>query len=211
MNVMTMLTLTCLSFQTWRPAVNIKDIERSTNTGTPGPFNVMPFEQSPRGGIIVKVRVKGRGPFKWLLDTGSSHSAISAELANSLGVTPIADAVVESPIGESVRTIVELNRFEIGPTLTSQVLASVIPAEAATRMRGFQGLIGQDVLATKHYTIDYRGRRLLWFEQRAAAAGVFPLPALVAAGRCRAVRAGGGSSEHLDVAAPLTTDAFATR
>src|SRR3954454_13545925 len=124
MRVMTMLTLACLCSHA----------------------DTVPFEQSRRGGIVVEVRLNGRGPFKLLLDTGSSHSAISADVANALGAFPVERAVVASPIGESIRTVVRLNRFEVGPTVTSNVLASVIPAEAARRMQGFQGLIGQDVL-----------------------------------------------------------------
>jgi hypothetical protein len=149
MRVITILTLACLC----------------------GQIDETLFEPSPRNGIVVEVRLNGRGPFKLLLDTGSTHSAISADLANALGAIPVGRTVVTSPIGDSVRTIVRLNRFEIGPTVTGNVLASVIPAEAAGRMRGFQGLIGQDVLATRRYTIDFRGRRLIWNEQRAAAAG----------------------------------------
>src|SRR4051812_30471030 len=149
MRVMTMLTLACLCGESY----------------------AIPFEQSPRGAILVEVRLNGRGPFKLLLDTGSSHSAICSDLANALGLVPVSRAVVTSPIGEHVRTIVRLDRLEIGPTVTSNVLASVIPAEAASRTRGFQGLIGQDVLATKRYTIDFRGRRVLWHEQRAVVTG----------------------------------------
>src|SRR4051794_15497909 len=99
MRVMTMLTLACLCGESY----------------------AIPFEQSPRGAIVIEARLNGHGPYQMLLDTGSSHSAISADLASALGALPVERAVVASPIGESVRTIVRLDRLEIGPTVTSNV------------------------------------------------------------------------------------------
>jgi hypothetical protein len=144
--MMTMLTLACVC----------------------GPIDEVPSEEPFHAGIVVEARLNGRGPFKLLLDTGSSHSAISEDLAKALGAIPVQRALVVSPIGQHVRTIVRLDRVEIGPTTTNDVFASVIPAEAASRMRGFLGLIGQDVLGTKRYTIDFRLRRVLWDGQTAA-------------------------------------------
>lgn len=171
MRVMTMLALACLCVQRSMGAVDLKDIEPVTDTDTPGAIGAVPFVQSSRGSIIVEVRLNGRGPFKFLFDTGSSHSAISSELANALDATPVARTIVASPIGEHVRTIVQLNRLDIGPVVADNVLPSVIPGDAARRIRGFQGVIGQDVLATRRYTIDFRGRRILWYDQPSVALG----------------------------------------
>jgi hypothetical protein len=35
-----------------------------------------PFELGDQGGVILAVSLNGRGPFRLLLDTGSTHSAV---------------------------------------------------------------------------------------------------------------------------------------
>jgi predicted aspartyl protease len=167
----TILTLACLCAEGLKAGVITTVPETGNRTESRGVIDAVPFKPAPGGGIVIEARLNGRGPFQLLLDTGSSHSAISGEVAKSLGATPVGRVVIASPIGESVRVIVRLDRFEIGPTVTTNVLASVIPAEAAGRLQGFQGLIGQDVLATERYTIDFRSRRLLWYGDDVTVAG----------------------------------------
>jgi hypothetical protein len=38
---------------------------------------VTPFETGKQGSIILRVMLNGRGPFRVLLDTGSTHTAVS--------------------------------------------------------------------------------------------------------------------------------------
>jgi predicted aspartyl protease len=108
------------------------------------------------------VTVNGAGPFKFLLDTGSSHTVISATLAKALGASPIAKTVVSSPIGDHLRPVVRLGRVEFGPVVTEAVLSSVVDDAALCRDHRIQGLLGQDVLAQGRYTIDYEVRRVTW-------------------------------------------------
>jgi predicted aspartyl protease len=169
--VLKIVALAFLSAQTLTAGVGAADSMRETATPGSSVIGATPFDRSARGGIIVEVGLNGRGPFKMLLDTGSSHSAISEDLAHTLGAMPVARAMVASPIEQRLRAVVQITRFEVGPIITNDIFASVIPADAAGRMREFQGLIGQDVLSTRHYTIDFRNQRLLWYAQTAAATG----------------------------------------
>ena len=127
-----------------------------------GPEQFVVFHSSRLGEVIVPVTVNGAGPFQFLLDTGSSHTVISATLAQSLGASPIAKTVVSSPIGNHLRPVVRLGRVEFGPVVTEAVLSSVVDDAAHCREHRIQGLLGQDVLARGRYTIDYERRRVSW-------------------------------------------------
>src|SRR5258708_6048524 len=40
------------------------------------------------GRIVVPVMINGQGPFRFIVDTGASHSVVSPALAAKLGLTP---------------------------------------------------------------------------------------------------------------------------
>lgn len=120
------------------------------------------FHSSKPGEVVVPVSVNGAGPFQFLLDTGSSHTVISATLAQTLGASPIAKTLVSSPIGDQLRPVVRLGRVEFGPVVTEAVLSSVVNDVALCGNGRIQGLLGQDVLANGRYTIDYQRRRVTW-------------------------------------------------
>jgi hypothetical protein len=120
----------------------------------------MPFEQGAQGGVILDVRIDGKGPFRFLLDTGSTHSAITERLARYLKAAAVAKAVVDSSLGGDTVPVVRLERLEVGPVATSGVMPSVVPAVDPSGEA--DGILGQDVLASHRYTIDFRARRIDW-------------------------------------------------
>lgn len=135
-----------------------------------------PFEYARPGEVVVRARVNGLGPFAFLLDTGSSHSAVSEELARAVGAPTVARTVVTSPIGEEVRPVVRLETVQLGPVAASPVLASLVRGHALDRHRIIQGLIGQDVLKDRRYTLDFLHRRVAWHDGAVVPAGGCRLP-----------------------------------
>jgi hypothetical protein len=123
-----------------------------------------PFEHARPGEVVVRVRVNGLGPFAFLLDTGSSHSAVSEELARAVGAPAVARTVVTTPIGEEVRPVVRLETVQLGRVATSPVLASLVRGDTLDRAGIIQGLIGQDVLKDRRYTLDFLHRRVAWHD-----------------------------------------------
>jgi predicted aspartyl protease len=126
--------------------------------------NALPFRSSRPGEIVVHVTVNSAGPFPFLLDTGSSHTAISTSLAYELGATPVAKTVVTSPVGEDLRAVVRLDDVVLGPVRAQAVMASLVDDTALCREHRIRGLLGQDVLALNRYTIDFRDRLVIWNE-----------------------------------------------
>ena len=144
---------------------------------SPAEADVTPFELGEQGGVILPVSLNGRGPFKFLLDTGSTHSAVSAALAAAIGAPPVARTVIGSAVGSRDVIVVRIDLLEGGALVAHDLLASVVALDRVADADGVQGVIGQDALAALRYTIDFRRRQLLWWpEEGAVARGMsFPL------------------------------------
>lgn len=121
-----------------------------------------PFDLTDHEEIVVPVVVDGRGPFAFLLDTGASHSVVSAALAREVGAARVAKTAVTSVAGQEWRAVVRIDSLRFGPYTTEGVLASVVDRDDLSATRRIDGLIGQDVLAARRYTLDYRRHRVEW-------------------------------------------------
>src|SRR5688572_23411764 len=122
------------------------------------------FQLGDQGGVIVRVMVDGSGPFRMLLDTGATHSAITEAVAAVIQAKPIARTTVITPAGETIRAIVAVDRINLGGVTAENVLPSVVPTGAFDPDGKIQGLIGQDVLARLRYTLNFKDRRVEWHD-----------------------------------------------
>jgi predicted aspartyl protease len=129
------------------------------------------FQLGDQGGVIVPVIVNAAGPFMMLLDTGATHSAITEDVAAAAGARAVAKSVVMSPVGETVRAIVSIDRLQLGPIVTGHALPSVV-RRAAFGAGAVHGLIGQDVLGRLRYTLDFRRREVEWHTEAPPRRGV---------------------------------------
>jgi predicted aspartyl protease len=127
-----------------------------------------PFRLTGSGGIVVPVMLDAAGPFPFLLDTGSNRSAVSEELARELGAVTVGRSLVVSPAGEEVHPVVSLPNVSLGSgrgggaSRGVDVVATVTRREDLDEGRAIEGLIGQDVLASLTYTVDFRKRIIEW-------------------------------------------------
>ena len=88
------------------------------------------------------------GPFPFLIDTGSSHSAIADSLAIDLRLPIVAKAEVVSASGQSMYPIAQLASMAVGAAVRGGLLASVLPSPTLANVGpGIQGVLGQDFLA----------------------------------------------------------------
>jgi hypothetical protein len=135
----------------------------------PKPLLAGPSEVAVRidesGAVVVPVHINGNGPFRFLLDTGSSHSVVSGSVVEQLRLHFVAKTSVLTSTGREWRAVVKLDKTTIGDTQSDGLLASVAPAaQLEVVARGIQGIIGQDLLFAFNYTLDYRRQRLVWSE-----------------------------------------------
>jgi predicted aspartyl protease len=129
----------------------------------PAQAAVTRFELGEQGGIVLPVMLNGRGPFKLLLDTGSTHSAVSDAVAAAIGAPAVAKTIVGSAAGGREALVVRVDSLECGALVARGLLASVATFAQLSASDEVQGVIGLDALAAIRYTIDFRRRELLWW------------------------------------------------
>ncbi|MGH9348721.1 MAG: aspartyl protease family protein [Vicinamibacterales bacterium] len=120
------------------------------------------FALGVNGAIVVPVTVDGHGPFRFLLDTGASRSAVSARLVRRLRSSVVAQTPMVTATGQAMRPVTRLARVALAPASSVAVMAVILAEETFVRGPAVDGLIGQDVLAPLAYTIDYGRKQIVW-------------------------------------------------
>jgi predicted aspartyl protease len=116
--------------------------------------------------ILVNVYADGRGPFQFAIDTGTSTSAITPELADQLGVQT-------SPVGTGTTGVApvdfqagSLQSFQLGGARIDNM--AVVVADFFTMLNAaigakLDGIVGYNFLRNYKVVIDYPGETLTLF------------------------------------------------
>jgi predicted aspartyl protease len=132
-----------------------------------------PFDTGGPGEVIVPVTLAGRGPYRFLLDTGSTHTAVTEAVAAAAGARPVARTTMTAAGGTVDCLVVGLPRVAVGGRGVDGLTATALPAASAAVLgAGVDGVLGQDFLARFSYTIDYRASRIRWHDPDYVAPGV---------------------------------------
>lgn len=106
--------------------------------------------------MTVSVMLDGRGPYRFVVDTGAERTAVSNELAATLALKSAGQARLHSVTG---MTPVAL--FHIGTLDIDRYRATGLQAPAMAQVHlGGHGLIGVDTLQRQRVTMDFRKRRM---------------------------------------------------
>ena len=116
----------------------------------------IPFQLRDASDIVVPVSIAGKGPFRFLLDTGSTRSAVTERVARDLRLPRTGQTIIVTAAGQTSRPLVHA-ALAFGAARAA-VQAMVLPAHDLGQ--NVDGLIGIDFLATRRFTIDYRRRRV---------------------------------------------------
>lgn len=116
-----------------------------------------------KGYPLVQAFINGQGPFRMLLDTGSSTSSVTTKIAERLRLTYTHRTVVVTAAGEQLIPACSNTHIRVGTTESTnlELLASPLPG---LRQLGvsIDGILGQNFLSGRPYLIDYRAKRLLF-------------------------------------------------
>ena len=118
------------------------------------------LERGRRGEPLVRVMVNGQAVTA-MLDTGSSHTSVSDALVTTLGLRAVARTVVATSVGEVAEEVVHVDRIELAGAVMEGLSASVVPARWLDPEGRVAAVIGQDLLASGLYTLDFAAGRLL--------------------------------------------------
>jgi hypothetical protein len=134
--------------------------ERRREAGSPTPFT-----STRPGEVAVPARVGALGLRRFLVDTGSTHTAITAALALALGAPPVAQTTMRASGGTLACVVVALPLVGVGIATVDGLMATVLPPQAAGALGpGIDGVLGQDFLSRFRFTIDYGHSRIVWHE-----------------------------------------------
>jgi predicted aspartyl protease len=116
----------------------------------------LPLAQDPSTRLTLAVMVDGKGPYAFLVDTGSDRTSISAELAAVLALPQGPKVIIHGSGGvDQARTVV-IDSLTIGNRTLRHIEA---PALAASNL-GADGMLGVDVLRDLHLVMDFKALRL---------------------------------------------------
>lgn len=140
------------------------------------PKYVAPTLRDRIGRIWAPVLINGKGPFRLVLDTGASHSAIISRVADRLGVAAQTDSIlVRGVTGSAVVPAVRVDRMEVGDLL---IEPSTLPIVADV-FGGAEGVLGREGLPDKRIFADFGQDRLVISrshrERAAAGFSIVPL------------------------------------
>jgi len=153
------------------------------------PRFVAPTRRDRIGRIWAPVSVNGRGPYRLVLDTGASHSALTARVVEELGIAldPAQTVMLRGATGSVQVPLVPVETLEFGDLMVEPGRLPIVP----DALGGAEGVLGTDGLAGKRIHIDFRRDRItiLRSKNERAEGGFATIPVKFMRGRLLVVEA----------------------
>lgn len=105
------------------------------------------------GRPAARVMLNGRGPYRFLVDTGSNTTVLADRVAAELGLPLEAQELVLGVTGSRMAARARLQRVAIGQTETLNVRAVVFDGPAFARL---DGILGMDVFANRRVRFNFQ-------------------------------------------------------
>jgi Aspartyl protease len=118
------------------------------------PRYVSPTRRDQIGRIWAPVLINGRGPFRLVLDTGASHSAITALVALALGIPTdqSPQVILRGVTGYTTVPTIRVDSLSVGDLSVDQAILPIVP----DALGGAEGVLGSEGLLGKRVFIDFR-------------------------------------------------------
>jgi hypothetical protein len=133
------------------------------------PRFVAPTRRDRIGRIWAPVTINGQGPFRLVLATGASHSALTPHLVEALGIRgdPADTVMLRGATGSATVPMVPIEMLEVGDLLMEPRRLAVIP----DALGGADGVLGMDELADMRILIEFRRDRITIMRSKNQRAG----------------------------------------
>jgi predicted aspartyl protease len=128
------------------------------------PLFAAPTRRDRIGRILAPVMINGQGPFKFVVDTGATHSVLSLQLAARLGLEVLTtDSVrVSGVTGSAMVATARVARLQAGALVIED---SMMPVMGAV-MSGVDGVLGAQGLETKVIVVDFERDQIQILDSR---------------------------------------------
>jgi len=124
---------------------------------SPEPRYVAPTTRDRIGRIWAPVVVNGQGPYRLVLDTGASRSALVQRVIDDLGLPVEPSAVrLRGVTGTAIASAVRIEKMEFGELVVENTRVPIV----ADAFGGADGVLGGDGLDNKRITIEFRRDRI---------------------------------------------------
>ena|SRR5262245_25529675 len=104
--------------------------------------------------VVVPVFLNGQGPYRFLLDTGATHSVLSSAVADQLKIPVGSSGSLITAGGSVAVTVRVIDDVQIGPVHIGKTMIAVSDAELLHTLH-VDGVIGADCLKRYRISIDY--------------------------------------------------------
>jgi hypothetical protein len=120
----------------------------------PEPRYVSPTRRDQIGRIWAPVMINGHGPFRLVLDTGASHSAVTSLVALALGISTDQSppVILRGVTGFATVPTIRVDTLTVGDLAVDSPILPIVP----DALGGAQGILGAEGLAGKRIFIDFR-------------------------------------------------------
>jgi predicted aspartyl protease len=132
----------------------------SANPVEDAPLYAVPTMRDRAGRLIAPVYINGFGPFRFLLDTGATHTAVTEDAARRLNliVNTASRSSVQGVNGSAVVPRVYVQTLVAGALRLEKLQ---IPCLSGSALDGLDGVLGMDGLGNLRVTADFRRDQVL--------------------------------------------------
>lgn len=111
------------------------------------------------GRVVVPVMVNGKGPFRFIVDTGANHSTISPALVQTLGLkaAEVPSIILDGVTGSDRVSFVNVDSLKAGDLMLER---TALPVVLGSVMAGADGIFGAAGLTEKSLMIDFQRNRV---------------------------------------------------
>lgn len=152
--------LTVLSLVLAAASAQARAEAAASTTALDEPLFASPTELDGVGRILAPVMINGQGPFRLMVDTGATHSTVSTEVAQFLGLEPSTEYTVllNGVTGSAVVPTITVDRLEAGAFVKKDALMPVVPSAV---MGGADGILGVAGMRDRYVMVDFRKDRVV--------------------------------------------------
>lgn len=119
--------------------------------------SIIRFTSPHRFMIVIPVRVDGKGPYHFLLDTGATSSAVDPQLSSSLNLPAMQSVKIASWENTTDARRVQVQNLSLGSIDSGPLSVLVQPLREFKAFDSqVRGVLGQDVLLRSNFLIDNR-------------------------------------------------------
>jgi Aspartyl protease len=125
----------------------------------PEPRYVSPTRRDQIGRIWAPVMINGHGPFRLVLDTGASHSAVTSLVALALGLPTDQSppVILRGVTGFATVPTIRVDTLTVGDLAVDSATLPIVP----DALGGAQGILGAEGLQGKRIFIDFHHDKIV--------------------------------------------------